>query len=140
MRDAVLAFAGDADALVSAAAISDYTVAAAPEKLRSGRTDLTLDLEPTPKLLDAVRETHPELAIVGFKAETEGDDADVAARARELLDRTDCAFVVGNHADVMGAAETRAVVVDEDAVDRVAGSKADLGARVAARLADHLRD
>ena len=73
MTDAVLDHVADADALVSAAAISDYTVETASEKIRSGQTDLTLDLTPTPKLIDTVRETAPELPVVGFKAETESD-------------------------------------------------------------------
>ena len=138
MLEAVEAHAAGADALVSAAAISDYTVETAPEKLRSGREDLTIDLEPTPKLLDRVRESQPDLAIVGFKAETAGGDADVVANARELLGRVDCAFVVGNHADVMGAADTRAALVDADAADWQEGSKAELAGRIASRLATHL--
>jgi len=127
-----------ADALVSAAAISDYTVEAAPEKIRSGRGDLTLDLEPTPKLLDSVREADPDLPIVGFKAETAGEEADVVAEARALLERVGCAFVVGNRADVMGESATSAVVVRRDGTDRYEGTKAGLGARVADELATAL--
>jgi phosphopantothenoylcysteine decarboxylase/phosphopantothenate--cysteine ligase len=138
MAAAVLGHTAEADALVSAAAISDYTVERAPEKLRSGRDELTIDFEPTPKLVDEVRESHPDLAIVGFKAETAGDEADVVEQARKLLDRTASSFVVGNHAEVMGSAETRAAIVDADAVDWFEGSKAELGARVASRLATHL--
>ena len=127
-----------ADALVSAAAISDYTVEAAPEKIRSGRGDLTLDLEPTPKLLDSVREADPDLPIVGFKAETAGEEADVVEEARALLERVGCAFVVGNHAEVMGESATSAVVVRPDGTDRYEGTKAGLGARVADELATAL--
>ncbi|SDJ80911.1 Phosphopantothenate-cysteine ligase /Phosphopantothenoylcysteine decarboxylase [Halovenus aranensis] len=134
MRDAVLDRAPEADALVSAAAIADYTVEAADEKIRSGQ-DLALDLEPTPKLLDAVRESHPELALVGFKAETEGDEDAIVAQARALQDRVGLAFVVGNDAGVMGADETTALVVDGDDVCEVTGSKQALGAAVADRLA-----
>ncbi len=138
MLTAVRAHADDADALVSAAAISDYTVDTASEKLRSGRRDLTIELEPTPKLIDEVRDSHPEMAIIGFKAETAGDESDVIEKARELLERTDCAFVVGNDAEVMGSTETRAAIVGADDVEWVEGSKADLAARVASQLATHL--
>jgi len=127
-----------ADALVSAAAISDYTVEAALEKIRSGQGDLTLDLEPTPKLLDSVREADPDLPIVGFKAETAGEEADVVEEARALLERVGCAFVVGNHADVMGETATSAVVVRPGGTDRYEGTKAGLGARVADELATAL--
>jgi len=124
-----------ATALVSAAAISDYTVDRAPEKLRSGQTDLTLDLTPTPKLLDSVREATPDLPVVGFKAETEGDEAAVVEQSRSLLERVGCAFVVGNHADVMGEAETSAVIVGAERTDRYEGTKEGLGARIADELA-----
>jgi phosphopantothenoylcysteine decarboxylase/phosphopantothenate--cysteine ligase len=134
MLAAVEAHAPDADALVSAAAISDYTVDTAGEKLRSGQ-ELTLELEPTPKLIDTVREAHPDLPVVGFKAETGGDDEAIVERARETMARVDLAFVVGNDASVMGAERTRALLVDADGVEPVEGSKTDLGARVADRLA-----
>ena len=134
MLAAVEAHAPDADALVSAAAIADYTVDTADEKLRSGR-ELTLELEPTPKLIDTVREHNPALPIVGFKAETGGGDETVVARARETMARVDLAFVVGNDASVMGEERTRALLVDTDGAEPVEGSKAELGARVADRLA-----
>jgi len=124
-----------ADALVSAAAISDFTVETAPEKIRSGEPR-TLDLEPTPKLLDTVRDAHPDLTMVGFKAETSGDDDAMIEQARALRDRVGLAFVVANDATaVMGESETRALVVDADGVETYAGSKSGLGGRVADALA-----
>jgi len=143
MLDAVQsAVAGDdgsspADALVSAAAISDFTVETASEKIRSGEA-LTLDLEPTPKLIDTVRDAHPDLTMVGFKAETSGDDDAMIERARELRDRVGLAFVVANDATVMGADETRALFVFEASTETYAGSKAGLGGRVADALATAL--
>jgi phosphopantothenoylcysteine decarboxylase/phosphopantothenate--cysteine ligase len=128
-----------ADALVSAAAISDYTVESTPEKIKSGR-ELTLELTPTPKLIDTVREAHPDLAIVGFKAETEGGESALVERARETLDRVGLAFVVGNHADVMGEAETRTVLVRADSTRGFEGSKSALGRLVAEELAAELTD
>ncbi len=135
MREATLDCVADADALVSAAAISDYTLARRPEKIRSGRESLTLELEPTPKLLDAVRDARPDLPIVGFKAETGGDDAALLDRARALRDRVDLAFVVGNDASVMGDDQTRALLVRADDHETVEGPKTLLGGRVADELA-----
>ena len=137
MVAAVEAHADDASALVSAAAISDYTVEASDEKIRSGQ-DLTLDLESTPKLIDTVREEYPDLPIVGFKVETSGDDDAMVAAARETLERVDLAFVVANDASVMGDAETRTLFVRPDDVGEFEGSKDALGARVAAELAAEL--
>ncbi|MFB6143489.1 MAG: bifunctional phosphopantothenoylcysteine decarboxylase/phosphopantothenate--cysteine ligase CoaBC [Halorientalis sp.] len=138
MLEAVRARAGEADALVSAAAISDYTVETADEKIRSGQDELTLELTPTPKLIDAVREAHPDLAIVGFKVETDGETADLVERARETRSRVDLAFVVANRADVMGETETTAVLVRADSTLDYTGSKAGLGRVVAEELAGEL--
>ena len=138
MTAAVLAAVdGGADALVSSAAISDYTVEASETKLRSGQ-DLTLDLEPTPKLIDAVRDAHPDLSIVGFKLETGGDDDDLARVARETLERADLSFVVANDASVLGADETRVLVVRADTASEYRGDKTGLGLRVADELATEL--
>ncbi|WP_435128493.1 bifunctional phosphopantothenoylcysteine decarboxylase/phosphopantothenate--cysteine ligase CoaBC [Halobaculum sp. D14] len=140
MTDAAVAACADADALVSAAAISDYTVDAAPEKIRSGQESLTLELAPTPKLIDTVREAYPELAVVGFKAESEGDDDAMVERARATLRRADLSFVVANDASVMGAETTRALLVREDDAAEFRGSKLGLGVRVAAELEAELGD
>jgi len=139
MLAAVESHADDADALVSAAAISDYTVEASSEKIRSGQDELALALEPTPKLIDTIREQHPDLPIVGFKAESEGDDDRIVAKARETLERVGLAFVVGNDTSVMGDDRTRAIIVRADSQDVVEGTKTTLGARVADELAAVLK-
>jgi phosphopantothenoylcysteine decarboxylase/phosphopantothenate--cysteine ligase len=125
---------GDVDAVVSAAAIGDFTVETASEKIRSGES-LTLDLEPTPKLLDRVREIDPDLTMVGFKAETGGDDDAMVSRARSLLNRVGLAFVVANDASVMGDDRSRALLVDPDGTTAYEGPKSGLGERVADELA-----
>ncbi|SNR63737.1 bifunctional phosphopantothenoylcysteine decarboxylase/phosphopantothenate--cysteine ligase CoaBC [Halorubrum vacuolatum] len=134
--------ARDADALISAAAISDFTADAVAEKIRSG-SPLSLDLEPTPKLIDAVREAHPDLPIVAFKAETAGDDEALFAAATPLIDRVGLTFVVANDASVMGADETRALLIGpaDERVDDctvVAGDKTALARAIAARLSTEL--
>ncbi|WP_276247922.1 MULTISPECIES: bifunctional phosphopantothenoylcysteine decarboxylase/phosphopantothenate--cysteine ligase CoaBC [unclassified Haladaptatus] len=135
MLDAVRAVAGSADALVSVAAISDYTVESSDEKIRSRQDDLSLSLVPTPKLIDTIREEFPDLTIVGFKAESNGDDAALIEKAREILARADLSFVVANDASVMGQDETRALIVREHSARVFEGSKLDLGMRVAEEVA-----
>jgi phosphopantothenoylcysteine decarboxylase/phosphopantothenate--cysteine ligase len=137
MTAAVSSVAGDADALVSAAAIADYTVERTDGKLRSGQESLTLDLEPTPKLIDTVRADHPDLPIVGFKLEPAGDDAALVASAREIMNRVGLTFVVANDASVMGEAETRALLVDDEYTE-YRGDKSGLGLAVAEKLAGEL--
>ena len=137
MIEAVRTAADEADALVSAAAIGDYTVDPAPEKIRSG-SELTLDLEPTPKLIDAVREVYPDLPIVGFKLETDGDDEAVIEAARGILDRADLSFVVANDASVMGSETTRVLFVRPEGVTTHQGPKDEIGGRIADALVDEL--
>ncbi|AUV81400.1 bifunctional phosphopantothenoylcysteine decarboxylase/phosphopantothenate--cysteine ligase CoaBC [Salinigranum rubrum] len=132
MLDATLDACDDADALASAAAISDFTVSREEEKIRSGEAR-TLELLPAPKLIDSVREASPDLPIVGFKTETSGDDEAMVEEARRVMDRAGLAFVVANDASVMGAEETRALLVGEES-EPFAGSKLALGERIADEL------
>lgn len=139
MLDATREACESADALVSAAAISDFSTEEVDEKIRSG-SPLRLELEPTPKLIDTVRDAHPDLAIVGFKAETsKGDDESMVEAARGIRDRVGLAFVVANDAEVMGTEETRVLLVDDE-VESAAGTKDAVAARVAERLAAELTD
>mgnify|MGYP006290436825 CR=1 FL=1 len=124
-----------ADALVSVAAIGDYTADPADEKVRSGQDDLSLDLSPTAKLLDTVRAEHPDLRMVGFKTETSGDDDAMVAAARETAARAGLAFVVANDASVMGSASSRALLVHQEGYSEFEGEKSALGLEVARALA-----
>ncbi len=136
MIDACRRTAATADALISAAAISDFTADAVDEKIRSG-SPLSVDLRPTPKLIDSVRQAYPDLPIVGFKAETSGDDAAMIAEAERIRDRVGLAFVVANDASVMGADETRVLLVAADETDpeEASGTKDAVAGRIADRLA-----
>jgi len=91
---------GGYDLLISAAAISDYTLDPAAEKIRSDR-QLTLDLRPTRKLLEAVQDAYPDLAVVGFKLETAGGEA-LIERAKEAMNRYGLLMVVANTVESMG--------------------------------------
>ncbi|WP_248515544.1 bifunctional phosphopantothenoylcysteine decarboxylase/phosphopantothenate--cysteine ligase CoaBC [Salinarchaeum laminariae] len=131
LQDAIV----DADALVAAAAVGDYTTPDHADKLRSGESR-SLDLEPTPKLIDGAREARSDLPIVGFKTETSGNDDAMVAAARAIMERADLDLVVANDASVMGSDSTRALFVDsaEDEtgspVESASGSKAAIGEMV----------
>ena len=138
MRNAVLDAVAEADALVSAAAIGDFTTEPEPSKIRSG-SERTLELQPAPKLIDAVREAKPDLPIVGFKAES-GGASSLEDAARSLQERVGLVFVVGNDASVMGEDETSVLIVDGETVATFEGTKTELGVRVADELAARLSD
>ncbi len=137
MRERAVKHTRTADALVSAAAIGDFTVGQIDGKLDSSESH-TITLEPAPKLLDIVRENRPELPIVGFKAEVGANDEALTAAARSQIDRMEAMFVVANDASVMGSSEARVLIVDRTDATAVAGSKRVVADTIIERLADAL--
>ena len=96
MTDAVLLELGKGyDALISAAAISDYTLDAVKDKIKSGEI-LSLTLRPTRKLIREAREAHPRLVIVGFKAETGVTPDELLKRAHDTLHESNLDLIVAN--------------------------------------------
>ncbi len=99
LKREVLRRAEHADALVMAAAVSDFTPASTvQEKLRRKEGGLRLELEPTADILKAVRERYPDLFVVGFAA-THGDPV---ADARNKLGSKGVNLVVGNDISLSG--------------------------------------
>jgi phosphopantothenoylcysteine decarboxylase/phosphopantothenate--cysteine ligase len=98
--------------MIAAAAVSDYTLDSSAEKIKSGG-ELVLRLRPTSKIIKNVRSLHPELKMVGFKAETFLSDDDLISRATESMERNRLDFVVAN--DVgrggMGTEENRVLIL-----------------------------
>jgi phosphopantothenoylcysteine decarboxylase/phosphopantothenate--cysteine ligase len=115
LQGAVLDLAADADALVMAAAVSDFTPASrVREKIRRSAGTTSLELAPTADILEAVRERYPELFVVGFAA-THGDPV---ADAREKLAKKGANLVVGNDISRegvgFGAAENEVYIVSRE--------------------------
>ena len=121
---------GGYDLLISAAAISDYTLDPASDKIRSG-SQLTLDLRPTRKLLEEVRDAYPDLAVVGFKLETAGGEA-LIERAKAAMDRYGLFMIVANTVESMGGDEGYVWIITEEERDliHVGGTKDAIAAAV----------
>jgi phosphopantothenoylcysteine decarboxylase / phosphopantothenate---cysteine ligase len=115
LQGAVLDLAAEADALVMAAAVSDFRPASqVREKIRRSSGTTSLELAPTADILEAVRERYPDLFVVGFAA-THGDPV---ADAREKLAKKGANLVVGNDISKegvgFGAAENEVYVVGRE--------------------------
>jgi phosphopantothenoylcysteine decarboxylase/phosphopantothenate--cysteine ligase len=115
LREGVLDLAADSDALVMAAAVSDFAPASqVREKIRRSSGTTSLELAPTADILEAVRERYPDLFVVGFAA-THGDPV---ADAREKLAKKGANLVVGNDISRegvgFGAAENEVYVVSHE--------------------------
>jgi len=101
LEEATLWLAREADALVMAAAVSDFTPAKVEEgKIRrGGKKEMDLKLVATGDVLKAVRGSSPGLFVVGFAA-TFGDPVD---DAREKLESKGADLMVGNDISLSGS-------------------------------------
>jgi phosphopantothenoylcysteine decarboxylase/phosphopantothenate--cysteine ligase len=100
MVDAVLASMKDADALVMAAAVSDFTPARpSGSKLSREGSGLHLDLAPTADILREVRAAYPRKHLVGFALETE----DEVARGRGKMQKKGLDLIAINNPQKPGS-------------------------------------
>jgi phosphopantothenoylcysteine decarboxylase/phosphopantothenate--cysteine ligase len=96
MTDAVLDELGKGyDALISSAAIADYTVDASEQKIKSGE-GLELLFRSTRKLIKEARQAYPQVKIIGFKAEAGVDTEELLKRAKHTLENTGLDMIVAN--------------------------------------------
>ncbi|MGE5178450.1 MAG: bifunctional phosphopantothenoylcysteine decarboxylase/phosphopantothenate--cysteine ligase CoaBC [Bacteroidota bacterium] len=101
MRDAVLAAMPSADALIMAAAVSDFTPASPrDQKIPRGNGGVSLELRPTDDILALVRARFPKKHLTGFALETR----DEMARGREKMKRKGLDLVAINNPLRPGAA------------------------------------
>jgi phosphopantothenoylcysteine decarboxylase/phosphopantothenate--cysteine ligase len=125
MRDAVLAAAPDADAIVKAAAVADFRPESAAErKLKKAAGAPEVRLVPTVDILAELGRSpglrKPGGILVGFAAETESDPARLAEVARAKLRAKGADMIVANDvasADSgFGTRTNRAVMAAADGV------------------------
>jgi phosphopantothenoylcysteine decarboxylase/phosphopantothenate--cysteine ligase len=143
MHQAVLRAAADADVVVMAAAVADYTPMN-PASGKIGKSDgpMTLTLARTADILAELGAWRHERQatgplLVGFAAETD----DVVARAREKLQRKRVDLVVANDVSQPGRgfdAETNAVVLIDAEREQVVPLQSK--SRVAAHILDRVAD
>jgi phosphopantothenoylcysteine decarboxylase/phosphopantothenate--cysteine ligase len=124
MREAVLRICREEppDLYISAAAISDFAPEPFAGKLRSG-AQVTLTLNPLPKLLDEVM-TGCGIPAVAFKVGSDEEDA-----ARDLLMKG-ARMVVVNGPESMGSLQGAAVILGNDTLVEIEGSKEELAAEI----------
>jgi phosphopantothenoylcysteine decarboxylase/phosphopantothenate--cysteine ligase len=148
MREAVLAAATTADAVVMAAAPADYrpvTTAVSKIKKAEDGSAPVVHLEQNPDILAELSRdrTRPGAVIVGFAAETGDDTGSVLEHARTKLARKGCDLLVVNDVSggaVFGSPNNEAVVLDADggSVPVPRGSKSALAQVIWDRVTDRL--
>ena len=107
------------DVVVLAAAVSDFRVKEkANVKIKSGKS-LTLELEPTPKIIDRVKELQPDTFLVGFKAETGVSEEELVNAARKQMERAGSDLVVANTLQAFGSEENEVLLVGREWVKKL---------------------
>ena len=101
MADAVLRESADADAVIMAAAVADYTPKeAADHKLKKSDNDMYIELKRTTDILKTLGERkQPHQKLIGFAMETE----DLLANAAGKLEKKNADYIVANSIAEAGA-------------------------------------
>ncbi len=106
-----MAAKADADITLVPAAVADFAPRKRKGKIPSREGPLTLDLEPTPKVLKALRKgTHK--VLVGFKAEAGVGAEELKERAMDLLEESNLDLVVANDVTKVRADRTTITIFD----------------------------
>ncbi len=139
MHRAVMARAADQDVVIMAAAVADYTLDAAPQKIAKSEGPLVLSLARTRDILADVGALPSRAAgrpvLVGFAAETH----DVVAHARGKLSRKKADLIVANDVsrpDAGFEVDTNAVTIisADDAEDVPLQTKEAVAGRILDRV------
>lgn len=107
------------DVVVLAAAVSDFRVKEkAKVKIKSGKP-LTLELEPTPKIIDRVKKLQPSVFLVGFKAETGLSEEEMINAARKQIERAGSDLVIANTLRAFGSEKNEVLLVTRDSAKKL---------------------
>ena len=116
-----------ADIVLFPAAVSDYTADPVEGKMPSSDGSMTLTLKRTPKIIDKIEGK----TIIGFKAQARVTDGKLVEEGLALIERAECAFVVGNRIEDVLPGSTRVLIIDANGdTEEVRGTKAAVANRI----------
>ncbi len=91
--------------MFAAAAVGDWRPKERAEKKISthGTSSLTLELEPTPKIIDGIREAFPGITLVAFRALHALEEGELLENAFNRMRKADADFIAVNDVSKQGA-------------------------------------
>ena len=97
-----------------AMAVLDYVPEMSAKGKQPSGTSWTLDLKPTPKVIDLIPDIFPGSKLIGFKLETRISREKLIERASELARRTNAELVVANLLEWVDGDSYECILVDRD--------------------------
>jgi len=126
----------DYNLYITPAALTDFTLEKRKGKIESGKA-ITINLEPRPKLVEAVRKNFPKIEIIAFKAEVDLDEKQMIEVARKKLKELNGKLLVANNVKKrgMGTDDNTVFIVSENAVKKVSGTKENIAKALVEEIA-----
>lgn len=130
------------DVLIAVAAVSDFKPVKVKESKIPSCFELSLKLEPTNKLIKNLKDSNPEIFLVGFKAEYNVSKEKLIELSKSQIESTGTNLVVANDVAIEGAGfstDTNKVILVDDEINEIPlKSKKEISEIVIDRLIEKL--
>lgn len=122
--------------VIHSAAVSDYQpVIRYARKVKSGIKKWSIDLTPTPKIIDLIRKIDRSLFLVGFKFEPQAIKSTLIEKTKNLISRSDLDLAVAN---TIYKKQYQAYIVNENKIYGPLGNKRDLAKKLIRIIGENL--
>ncbi|MGB8233780.1 MAG: bifunctional phosphopantothenoylcysteine decarboxylase/phosphopantothenate--cysteine ligase CoaBC [Methanobacterium sp.] len=146
MQGALIELLPENDIFISAAAVSDFTVEKTSiEKTGkiSSEENLTVNLKPSPKLLNSVKKINPKIFLVGFKAEYNVTEEELVFMARKRIETSGADFIVANDVSMAGAGfgsdKNQVIIVDDETFTVPLTSKKEIAKNIITMIIEKMK-
>jgi phosphopantothenoylcysteine decarboxylase/phosphopantothenate--cysteine ligase len=146
MQGSLIELLPENDIFISAAAVSDFTVEKTSiEKTGkiSSEENLTVNLKPSPKLLNSVKKINPKIFLVGFKAEYNVTEEELVLMAQKRIETSGADFIVANDVSVAGAGfgsdKNQVIFIDDDTFKVPLTSKKEIAKNIITKIIEKMK-
>lgn len=113
------------------AAISDFRPKKRRGKISSGEKSLSIELTPTPKIIELIRRKSRRIRIIGFKLESGLSTSELTKKALDKLQRSNLDLIVANDVKNIGQVSGKIVLIGKSGDSRhLSGTKAELAHQI----------
>ena len=134
MHDAIVNIISDYDIFISAAAVSDFSFKMQSDKKIDSSNSISLNLEPTAKIIGQVKKINPNIFLVGFKAGFNISKEDIINRAKNQIKDSGTDLVVANDISNedchFGSDKNKVFIVCDEVITVPLSSKREVAKRI----------